>query len=79
MYLQVVGVGNRPITGVRKSWFLSMKQEEIFSFLDFTSSDISSETESPLLYLYWYSFASVGREEPLSVLLSPSRVMHRYT
>lgn len=32
-----------------------------FSFLDIASSDISSETESPLLYLYWYSFASVER------------------
>lgn len=56
MYLHVVGVGNRPITGVRKKLVLSMRQEEIFSFLDIASSDISSETESPLLYLYWYSF-----------------------
>lgn len=36
----VVGVGNRPITGVRKSLVLSMKQEEIFLFWDITSSDI---------------------------------------
>lgn len=74
-------VGNRPITGVRKKlvFINETRRDFSFFFLDITSSDISSETESPLLYLYWYSFfASVGIEESLSVLLSPFHGMHVY-
>lgn len=51
-----------------------------FSLLDIiTSVDFLRDRESTTVLILVFFFASVGIEEPLSVLLSPSRVMHRYT
>lgn len=75
----VVGVGNRPITGVRKKLVLSMKQEEIFLFwICITSVDFLRDRESTTVLILVFFFASVGREERLSVLLSPFHGMHVY-
>lgn len=70
----VVGVGNRPITGVRKKLVFINETRRDFSFLDISSLllfgvDFLRDRESTTVLILVFFFASVGIEERILLLL----------